>query len=245
MRDQPSTSGAQVGQIPGGSTFDVLDGPFCAEGYNWWQVDYDGTVGYTVEGGGGDYFVEPVAAAAQEPQTDSSPTPAAASDEACPASVAPAPRLVSGTFGVVSADTPIRMRAEPSTSAAQVSTINPAYEFIVLDGPVCADGYNWWHVEDEGTEGWIAEGAEHYFVAPVASATPTPLPAAHLSIPTNTYTPTITFTPSRQCLARRSRPGLFRASSVQDKLDPACSWTDNRPAILPEDRYQKVSRPRL
>jgi Tol biopolymer transport system component len=60
MRDQPTTAGADVGSIPGGARFHVLDGPVCADGYAWWQVDYAGVVGWTVEGAGNDYWVEPV-----------------------------------------------------------------------------------------------------------------------------------------------------------------------------------------
>ena len=45
MRDNPTTGGTKVGEIPGGGTFSVLDGPTCADGYVWWQVD---TMGWSV-----------------------------------------------------------------------------------------------------------------------------------------------------------------------------------------------------
>lgn len=196
IRDIASTSGTMMGQIPGGSAFDVLDGPICADGFNWWQVRYNNITGFTVEGAADEYFVEPVAAAT--PAAPSTAAPASA-DGACPANVAPAPQLVPGTFGVVVADNPIRLRAEPNTSGQQLSLINPAYQFVVLDGPVCAGGYNWWKVEDEGVEGWVAEGdSSGYFVEPVA-ATPTPTASRTpypTSIPTETNTPTVTRTPT-------------------------------------------------
>lgn len=61
VRAEPSVDAAQTGEIPGGSIFTVLQGPVCDDqGYLWWQVDYDGFVGWTAEGRDGDYFIEPV-----------------------------------------------------------------------------------------------------------------------------------------------------------------------------------------
>jgi hypothetical protein len=60
IRQAPSTTGERLGEIPGGAVFLVLDGPVCNEGYAWWFVDYNGILGYTAEGTGTDYFVEPV-----------------------------------------------------------------------------------------------------------------------------------------------------------------------------------------
>jgi WD40 repeat protein len=60
VRDQPLASGAKIGEIPAEAIFMVLEGPVCAEGYAWWRVDYDGLVGWTVEGAGEDYWTVPV-----------------------------------------------------------------------------------------------------------------------------------------------------------------------------------------
>jgi WD40 repeat protein len=60
VRDQPSASGAKIGEIPAEATFMVLEGPVCAEEYAWWRVDYDGLVGWTVEGAGEEYWTLPV-----------------------------------------------------------------------------------------------------------------------------------------------------------------------------------------
>ncbi len=50
----------RIGQIPGGDTFDVLAGPVCNGYFNWWQVNYRGTIGWTAEGLWGTYWLEPV-----------------------------------------------------------------------------------------------------------------------------------------------------------------------------------------
>lgn len=60
MRDAPSTSGSKLGEIPPEALFDVLEGPVCADGYAWWQVDYQGLTGWTVEGDSDSYWTVPV-----------------------------------------------------------------------------------------------------------------------------------------------------------------------------------------
>lgn len=65
VRAEPSTTGAITGEIPGSGIFTVLNGPTCdVEGYVWWEIDYDGFRGWTSEGRGGTYFIEPLPPAA-------------------------------------------------------------------------------------------------------------------------------------------------------------------------------------
>ncbi len=61
VRDIPSRSGTQVGTIPAGEMFAVLDGPVCADGFSWWQVSYGDITGWTVDGADGDAWLLPVA----------------------------------------------------------------------------------------------------------------------------------------------------------------------------------------
>jgi hypothetical protein len=59
LRAQPSTSGQQIGQIPGGASVFVMEGPICDnQGRAWWRVDYNGAVGWTAEGQGREYFMD-------------------------------------------------------------------------------------------------------------------------------------------------------------------------------------------
>jgi uncharacterized protein YraI len=60
VRAEPSMAAAQIGQIPGEGVFSVVGGPQCADGYRWWQVSYNGLVGWTASGSGGEYWVEPI-----------------------------------------------------------------------------------------------------------------------------------------------------------------------------------------
>lgn len=60
LRAKPTAASQQVGQIPGGGAFTVLSGPQCSdEGILYWFVDYNGMQGWTGEGQGSDYWVEP------------------------------------------------------------------------------------------------------------------------------------------------------------------------------------------
>lgn len=58
-RIQPSTTSALVGQIPVGAVFTVISGPICDGRTAWWQVNYAGIVGWTMEGDNGVYWLEP------------------------------------------------------------------------------------------------------------------------------------------------------------------------------------------
>lgn len=60
LRLQPNTGSGQIGQLPPGDPFIVLGGPVCANGMAWWQVAYGPTIGWTVEGQGSTYWVEPL-----------------------------------------------------------------------------------------------------------------------------------------------------------------------------------------
>ncbi len=50
---------ALVGQLQPGQMLDLYSGPFCADGYIWWQIASGDLFGYTVEGKGSDYFIVP------------------------------------------------------------------------------------------------------------------------------------------------------------------------------------------
>ncbi len=59
MRSAPGTAAPQVGSIPGEAIFSVVGGPRCADGYLWWQVSYNGAVGWTAAGSGTEDWVVP------------------------------------------------------------------------------------------------------------------------------------------------------------------------------------------
>ncbi len=61
---------------------------------------------------------------------------------------------VSGTDGAG-----LRMRSEPGLASQVNFTAMDSEVFLVIDGPVEADGYTWWHLEapyDQTRNGWSA-----------------------------------------------------------------------------------------
>jgi hypothetical protein len=60
LRAEPRTDAALVGEIAPNAVFSIIAGPQCANGLAWWQVDYDGQIGWTAEGQDGDYWLEPL-----------------------------------------------------------------------------------------------------------------------------------------------------------------------------------------
>ena len=171
IRSEPSTGAEQIGQIPAGGIFTILDGSQCNDGFLWWQIAYGGVEGWTVEGNATDYFLEPYS-----DETEVTAT----SDETNNCNVEP--RLQIDEYGQVSSTVPSRLRAGAGTSAEQVGQVDPDEFFLVIEGPMCADGFNWWQVEVDNVRGWLAEGdAEAYYVELVTDRslldfTPTPEP---------------------------------------------------------------------
>jgi WD40 repeat protein len=61
LRAEPESDAALMAEITPGNIFTVIAGPRCDEaGALWWQIDLDGTIGWTAEGRNGDYFIEPL-----------------------------------------------------------------------------------------------------------------------------------------------------------------------------------------
>lgn len=60
LRAEPHSDAEELGEIPSGGTMTVITGPVCANNLPWWQVNYGGLVGWTAEGYGDEYWLEPV-----------------------------------------------------------------------------------------------------------------------------------------------------------------------------------------
>jgi hypothetical protein len=59
LRSAPDPAAPAIGKIPGGAQFQVLQGATCSNGFAWWQVNYNGLIGWTAEGQGTSYFLTP------------------------------------------------------------------------------------------------------------------------------------------------------------------------------------------
>lgn len=70
VRETPSVSSPRVFGMPEGATFTVIDGPVCADGFAWWEVDYERQRGWTAEGNSSDYWLQSLAPNLREVQFD-------------------------------------------------------------------------------------------------------------------------------------------------------------------------------
>ena len=59
IRVQPNTGATVLGQIPAGGIFHVISGPYCNQNTAWWHVSYGNVIGWTAEGNGSTYWLEP------------------------------------------------------------------------------------------------------------------------------------------------------------------------------------------
>jgi len=84
----------------------------------------------------------------------------------------------------------VNIRNNPTLSGGLVNrTTGILPDFRIIDGPVCADGFNWWKVSAPGNDGWLAEGP---WLQPQRQRTVEELCGAALTIPTGTPTELLT-----------------------------------------------------
>ena len=140
--------GNLIGKIPGGAVVLVMSGPYCNLGYWWWEVNYQGTTGWTVDGPpngstSGEYWLVPIWAGNHpgNPSCYTQPLD-----------------LHIGQTARVSAGLPNRVRSRPALSG-EVRGLMSQYEwFTITSGPICYDGYWWWQVDRGDLTGWTAQG---------------------------------------------------------------------------------------
>lgn len=61
LRNNPAVTATKIGTIPGSAYFNVMSGPVCdPAGIAWWQINYNGLIGWTAEGKGSVYYTEPL-----------------------------------------------------------------------------------------------------------------------------------------------------------------------------------------
>ena len=151
LRSQPwrGTGSAILATMPAGATFQVLNGVSCSEGMSWWQVAYSGVIGWTPEGQGYTYWLEPLAPVGTPIPNICHPTQN--------------PHMFVGYTGIVSPGLPNNLRAQPSLGASLLASMSSGGTFIVLAGPTCAEGLAWWQVNYGGIVGWTVEGQNSQF----------------------------------------------------------------------------------
>ena len=152
LRNAASQSSYTITVVPIDGTMEILEGPNCQDGINWWRVRaaYQ-TSGQPVTGWIAEGFPENYWIATSDAITGQIDIPCV-----LPLTLAPGSRIaVNFRDGV-----PRRLRAAPSVGAAIVLEMPDEIALEVIAGPECVNGYNWWQVRVLTTDyvGWIAEG---------------------------------------------------------------------------------------
>ncbi|MBL8133413.1 MAG: hypothetical protein JNL42_16250 [Anaerolineae bacterium] len=134
LRATASLSGRYLRSIPANDTFIYVGGPLCADGMNWWQIDYRGTIGWTAAGYANDW-IEPAV---------------------CPGFTTS--RLAAGRAARVSPGLPNNLRVYPTVTSFVQIAIPGGAALSVIEGPVCSEGMAWWRVRYGFYDGWTSEG---------------------------------------------------------------------------------------
>jgi SH3-like domain-containing protein len=61
MRASANTNASVLAILPAGTTFTIIGGPVSNQGFVWWQINYNNTIGYVAEGSGGEMWIAPTA----------------------------------------------------------------------------------------------------------------------------------------------------------------------------------------
>jgi hypothetical protein len=145
LRVQASLNSQVLASMNAGETFTVLSNPLCSDGLLWWQVNYRGMIGWTVEGQNGQAWIGFVS---------------------CPGFQAS--RLSVGRYAQVTPGLPNRLRSRASTGSYTLALLPVGAAFSVIGGPVCLENTAWWQVNYQGVIGWTMEGqGNQYWLAAV------------------------------------------------------------------------------
>jgi uncharacterized protein YgiM (DUF1202 family) len=139
LRVEPGLDSEVVVVLGEGQQATVVDGPVDADGYTWYQLDADGTVGWSASS----FLV-----AADSADGDGT----SEIDDDVSADLAVGGEAVIATVN----DDNVNLRAEPGLDAEVLLKLASGTTATVLDGPVDADDYVWYQLDVEGTVGWVA-----------------------------------------------------------------------------------------
>ncbi len=142
VRTGPSPDTPLIIQYNDRREFTIVGGPICVDGFNYWNIAGHRINGWVAEGRGTAYWLSLVRRAG-EPVTP------------C---LTPLKLVVGERFELLNN---IRIRADPTLAGLTRTIVPAASSVVVLGGPECADGYNWWNVRavvlGVTYEGWMAE----------------------------------------------------------------------------------------
>jgi hypothetical protein len=131
-----------IGTESTGAQGSVVAGPVAADGYNWWQVQWDnGLSGWSVED-----FLSKVTVSPPPPPAPTPPPPPPA----------PSPFSIGAR---VKTTANLNVRSKPTNAKKNVLCVQPAGALgTIVGGPTVTAGYTWWNVNyDTSCDGWSVQ----------------------------------------------------------------------------------------
>lgn len=151
IRATPNINAGIVSYSPDRIAARVVGGPVCSSGFNWWQVERifeePTFLGWVAEGLPERQFVFPPRGIPPKP---------------CPVPL----DLVRGQ--AIATFDGVKVRSAPTLQGTVITTALPDSSALVVDGPACVEGFNWWLVDIQVLgvlyRGWIVEGTPSEFI---------------------------------------------------------------------------------
>lgn len=165
VRSSPGLSGTVLGVQLTGSLGTVIGGPVFADGFWWWQVNFDtGADGWVAEDFLGLAPPLPLQAAYATFAVFNRTAPVVATGRAVGATVAVFNRALS-TAEITNArvhvntgdGSNLNVRSAPGLSGPILGVQPNGAQGTVIGGPLSANSFQWWQVNfDTGVDGWVA-----------------------------------------------------------------------------------------
>lgn len=147
VRSAPGLYGAIIGRVQENEILDVLEGPVCSDGFNWYRVQNNRISGWSAEGIADEYWL--------------------LYHVDCPGS--PPTRLAIGMTAVVTPGKANFIRDGVGASSADiVGRMEAGSAFLITGHPQCdADGMRWYPIQFGQIRGWTAAGSGgDYWIEP-------------------------------------------------------------------------------
>lgn len=168
LRTEPRLTAEVIDQMGTHRRSEIVGGPRCANGLRWWQVRFEGLVGWTADGQGSERWLEALpadmqtridAAATLVPQQSQTPVPTGTQDINC-WNAPDNPSLVNGGYAMPnSLDTEPNVLYESNELTSNGVLIRNGTILTITSDPVCRGGRRWYQVRTEyGQTGWITDG---------------------------------------------------------------------------------------
>ncbi|MBR6089587.1 MAG: hypothetical protein IKP86_06615 [Anaerolineaceae bacterium] len=142
MRKDPAGKETGVQAFPGRDV-KIIGGPECVNGVVWWEIEFLGYTGWSMEGKDGTYYLGKTAVPIKT--------------EPDPAETLSSSKLKIGDTVEIVNTSGLQMLQKPNGNSIGVQAF-PGKTAKITDGPKVENGIVWWEIDFLGYRGWCMEG---------------------------------------------------------------------------------------